>query len=226
MTLEEYLGDWLKVIDMNVLNETMKKVVNDSFNYAITPNRLDTFRAFKLCPLKELKIVFIGQDLYPQKNVATGILFGNKKDVIELSPSLNIVKEACINYEIPHNTVIFDQTLESWATQGILMLNSSLTVRVNNPNSHAMIWRQFIICLLKHLSKYDTGIVYVLFGKQAQTFKYYINNKMNNIIEVNHPAYYARTETKMPHEIFKEIDNLMLKKYNKKITWFNEPINN
>ena len=76
----------------------------------------------------------------------------------------------------------------------------------NNPNSHAMIWRQFIICLLKHLSKYDTGIVYVLFGKQAQTFKYYINNKMNNIIEVNHPAYYARTETKMPHEIFKEID--------------------
>ena len=70
------------------------------------------------------------------------------------------------------------------------------------------------------------GIVYVLFGKQAQTFKYYINSKMNNIIEVNHPAYYARTETKMPHEIFKEIDNLMLKKYNKKITWFNEPINN
>lgn len=226
MTLEKYLGDWLKVIDMNVLNETMKKVVNDSFNYAITPNRLDTFRAFKLCSLKDLKIVFIGQDPYPQKNVATGILFGNKEDVVELSPSLNIVKEACINYEIPHNTIIFDQTLESWATQGILMLNSSLTVRVNNPNSHAMIWRNFIICLLKQLSQYETGIIYVLFGKQAQTFRYYINNKMNDIIEVNHPAYYARTGTKMPHDIFREIDNLMLKKYNKKITWFNEPNNN
>ena len=226
MTLEKYLGDWLKVIDMNVLNETMKKVVNDSFNYTITPNRLDTFRAFKLCPLKNLKIVFIGQDPYPQKNVATGILFGNKKDVVELSPSLNIVKEACINYEIPHNTIIFDQTLESWAIQGILMLNSSLTVRVNNPNSHTMIWRNFIICLLKHLSQYETGIIYVLFGKQAQTFKHYINNKMNDIIEINHPAYYAMIGTKMPHDIFREIDNLMLKKYNEKITWFNEPNNN
>lgn len=71
----------------------------------------------------------LGQDPYPQKGVATGILFGNRKEVDEDNlSSLNVVKEAAINFEVPHYCITFDQTLESWAKQGILMINSALTV--------------------------------------------------------------------------------------------------
>ena len=100
---------------------------------------------------------------YPQKGVATGILFGNKKEVLEedLSPSLKIIKEAVINFEIPHNNIIFDQTLENWAKQGILMINSALTVEMNKIGSHVMLWRPFISKLLKNLSESSCSIVSV-----------------------------------------------------------------
>ena len=160
---------------------------------------------------------------YPQKGVATGILFGNDKEVTKenLSPSLKIVKEACINYEIPHNSIIFDQTLESWAKQGILMINSALTVEMNKVGSHVMLWRPFISKLLKNLSDNNTAIVYVLFGRQAQTFKPYIG-KFNHIIEVEHPAYFARTNTKMPSELFRNVSNLVKGIYGVLIEWYQE----
>lgn len=160
---------------------------------------------------------------YPQRGVATGILFGNKKEVSEenLSPSLKIVKEAVINFEIPHNSIIFDQTLESWAKQGILMINSALTVEIGKVGSHTMLWRGFISKLIKKLSEYNTGIIYVLFGEQAKTFKPYIG-KNNIILEEKHPAYYARIEGRMPSTVFKEITKLTKEKYGEPIVWFTE----
>lgn len=161
---------------------------------------------------------------YPQKGVATGILFGNRADVQEenLSPSLQIVKEAAINFEVPKNSCIFDPTLESWAKQGILMINSALTVEMNKVGSHVMIWRPFIIALLKHLSECETGIIYVLFGRQAKTFKPYINKQFNDILEIEHPAYYARLNKRMPPELFATISNLCKDKYGVPIKWYQE----
>ncbi len=161
---------------------------------------------------------------YPQKGVATGILFGNRKEVDgdNLSPSLNVVKEAAINFEVPHYCITFDQTLESWAKQGILMINSALTVEMNRIGSHVMLWRPFIAKLLKNLSEYDTAIIYVLFGRRAQTFKPYINSRFNHIIEIEHPAYFARSGTKMPHQIFTDISNKVKEIYGVPIKWYEE----
>ena len=161
---------------------------------------------------------------YPQKGVATGILFGNKAEVLEknLSPSLNVVKEAAINFEIPHYCITFDQTLESWAKQGILMINSALTVEMNRIGSHVMLWRPFIAKLLKNLSNYDTAIIYVLFGRQAQTFKPYINSMFNYIIEVEHPAYFARTNTRMPSQLFVDISNNVKRLGGVPIKWYEQ----
>lgn len=166
----------------------------------------------------------LGQDPFPQKGVATGILFGNNKEVIEenLSPSLQIIKEAVINFEIPHNHITFDNSLESWAKQGILMINSALTVEMNRIESHVMLWRPFIANLLKRLSDNETGIIYVLFGRQAQSFKPYINKNFNTILEENHPAYYARIGTKMPSTLFNKIDELLIGKYGETIEWYQE----
>lgn len=223
MTLEEYFGRWMRVVDKKSLEEVLNKLGPEYQRKPICPVQSKVFRAFELCPYDELKVVMLGQDPYPQKGVATGILFGNDKEVTEenLSPSLKIVKEACINYEIPHNSIIFDQTLESWAKQGILMINSALTVEMNKVGSHVMLWRPFISKLLKNLSDNNTAIIYVLFGRQAQTFKLYIG-KFNHIIEVEHPAYFARTNTKMPSELFRNINNLVKGINKMPIEWYQE----
>ena len=224
MTLDEYFGDWMKVIDRTELNNVMAKVGQEYRRKPLCPAQSDVFRAFELCSLKDLKVVMLGQDPYPQKGVATGVLFGNRKEVDEdnLSPSLNVVKEAAINFEVPHYCITFDQTLESWAKQGILMINSALTVEMNRIGSHVMLWRPFIAKLLKNLSEYNTTIVYVLFGRQAQTFKPYINDRFNHIIEIEHPAYFARSGTKMPHQLFVDISNKVKEIYGVPIKWYEE----
>lgn len=224
MTFEEYFGDWVKVINKRELDSILKLLSIEYRRKPICPNQSDIFKAFRLCPLRNLKIVMLGQDPFPQKGVATGILFGNRENTNdnELSPSLNVVKEAVINFEIPHKSITFDKTLESWAKQGILMINSALTVEMNRIGSHVMLWRPFITKLLKNLSEYDTGIIYVLFGKQAQTFKPYINKKFNHIFEVEHPAYFARNGRKMPHELFINISNKVKEIYGIPIKWYEE----
>ena len=222
MTVEEYFGDWKKVIDKKELFEVTNKVMSIAKTKPRCPDIPDIFRAFELCPYNNLKIVMLGQDPYPQKGVATGVLFGNRADIKELSPSLNIIKEAAINFEVPHYCINFDPTLESWAKQGILMINSALTVEMNKIGSHVMIWRNFISCLLKHLSQRETGLIYVLFGKQAQTFEPYINKQFNTIINMEHPAYFARTHTKMPYKLFIDLSKMTEEKYGVPIEWYKQ----
>lgn len=224
MTLDEYFGDWMKVIDRTELNNVMAKVGQEYRRKPICPAQPDVFKAFRLCSLKNLKIVMLFQDPYPQKGVATGLALANNSKTLdsELSPSLKVIKEAVINFEIPHYCITFDQTLESWAKQGILMINSALTVEMNRIGSHVMLWRPFIAKLLKNLSEYNTAIVYVLFGRQAQTFKPYINNRFNHIIKIEHPAYFARSGTKMPHQLFVDISNKVKEIYGVPIKWYEE----
>ena len=224
MTLEEYFGRWMGVIDKRELESVLSKLGPEYKRKPICPAQNSVFKAFEVCPYDKLKVVMLGQDPFPQKGVATGILFGNKKGTRDenLSPSLQIVKEAAINFEIPHNCIIFDPTLESWAKQGILMINSALTVEMNKIGSHVMLWRPFIASLLKKLSENKTGIIYVLFGKQAQTFKPYINKRFNTILEENHPAYFARTGEAMPHTVFEQISKLTKGMYGMPITWYQE----
>lgn len=223
MTIDEYFGDWMRVIDKTEAMKIMGwlKTVNTNL---LCPSIRNVFKAFELCPYRELKAVFIGQDPYSQKGVATGILFGNKPDVSEdkLSPSLQVIKEAVINYEIPHYGLRFDNTLESWAKQGILMINSALTCNLNQIGSDVMIWRPFITKLLKNLSENDTAIIYVLFGKQAQTLRPYINDKTNHIIEVEHPAYFARTKTKMPYSVFIKVNSIVKNLTGVPFVWYDE----
>ena len=225
MTIEEYFGDWMKVLDKTEAMKIMGwlRTVNPNTLCPALPN---VFRAFKLCPYNKCRVVFIGQDPYPQKGVATGVLFGNSKNTPEdkLSPSLQVVKESAINYEIPHNPLVFDNTLESWAKQGILMINSALTCEVNRVGSHVNEWRPFVSKLLKNFSTRETGIIYVQFGKQAQTLKPYIDDRYNDIIEVEHPAFFARTNQIMPYSVFTRVNDLLYGRYGEKIEWYKEEL--
>lgn len=221
MTLKEYFGDWLEVIDINELHKVMVKLKQVKPS-SLCPHPNNIFKAFEYCPYNKLSIVMLGYDPYPQKDVATGIMFGNSRDTPKdkLSPSLKIIKEACINYEIPHNCINFDVSLEDWCKQGILLLNSALTCEIGKTGCHSMMWRPFISKLLKNLSNKYPGLIYVLFGQQARTFKPYISN--NDIFEIEHPAYFARTNTSMSNKLFTDINKIMIDKYDTKIKWYQE----
>lgn len=218
MTYEEYLGDWVKVVNKSLLI----KALIESLSFDRCPETSNILKAFTLCSLRDIKAVFLGQDPYPQKGVATGVLFGNKKDVNKLSPSLEVVKNTIMHLEDNYKDSNFDVTLESWAKQGILMINSALTVEEGKPGSHAMIWRPFIADLLVNLGDAYTGIVYVLFGGQAQTFIPYINTKFNHLIVVQHPSYFARIHQDMPAYPFEETNKILYGNCGETIKWMKD----
>lgn len=222
--LKEKLGDWNNFIDYKELLR-IGNFLNDKYVADIvTPSKDDTFKAFELCSYSNCRIIMIGYDPYPQRGVATGLLFGNKKETDEKnwSPSLNIIKNSCIDWTFPHNTIIFDPSLESWAKQGILLINSALTTEINNTGSHINLWRPLISKFLYEVSNTNTGLIYVLFGEQAKTLKPYINHKVNHILEEKHPAFYSRTKVQMPPNIFKDINRITKNINGERIRWYEE----
>ena len=222
MTIQEYFGDWSKVVDLEEANRVIKKL--SSSNHIICPQLKNIFKAFNLCPFKELRVVILGQDPYPQKGVATGIAFANSSDTQDnsYSPSLEILRESVIDYTIPHRTIIFDPSLEKWEEQGVLLLNSALTCEVGRVGSHYLLWRPFIISLLTNLSKCSSGIVYVLMGSQAQSLEPYINKQFNHVIHIRHPSYYARTKSRMPSDVWQKINNILIGQNGYGIKWYKE----
>lgn len=219
MTLKEYLGDWWPLFDEKELNVVVGKLQRMT-NY--TPSLKEIFTAFKVCPRNKCKVVILGQDPYPQPGIATGIAFANKEGTVELSPSLNIIKNAACLLENPKDIRIFDPTLVSIANQGVLFLNTALTVEVNNPGSHQLLWYAFIRKFLVNLSEYEPGLIYLLLGSTARGFKPFINSS-NHIIECNHPSYYARTDTRMP-DVFTEVNKVLEWQYGQTIEWFKDTI--
>lgn len=154
--------------------------------YPPSPN---IFRAFDLCPLDKVKVVIVGQDPYHGAGQANGLSF-SVSDGIPLPPSLkNIFQE--IQSDLGVKT-ISSGDLSRWASQGVLMLNSVLTVLANNPASHAGIgWEQFSDSVIQTLNAKRTHIVYLLWGKYAQTKGIVINRDQNLVLASGHPSPYS-----------------------------------
>lgn len=226
MTIEEYFGKWSKIIDLDEVNKIMKKLTSSKED--ICPLPKDMFKAFHLCDFNDLRLVIIGKDPYSNllnnKPVATGIAFANRTDTPEqaYSPSLVVLKESVIDFTIPHRRVIFDSSLEKWEEQGVLMLNSALSCKVGQPGSHTLLWRPFMKSLLTNLSRHAVGIVYLLMGEQAQSLEPYICHETNHVIRIRHPSYYARTKKRMPSDVWKQIDDILIGQNGYGIKWYEE----
>lgn len=224
MTIEEYFGDWCSIIDTNEVKKIVQRLL--PFKYSICPNLKDIFKAFRLCPLHNVRVVLIGQDPYftyrDNKPVATGLAFANSSDTLEkdYSPSLKVLRDSFVNFGMPHESINFDGSLESWERQGVLLLNTALSCIKDKTGSHTLMWRPFITSFLTNLSKATTGIVYVLMGSDAQSLKSYINSRFNHIIETKHPAYYARTHSQMPN-IWNKINQILIDQNGYGIKWYN-----
>ena len=213
MSEQEYFGDWFPLIDLNSLNRVLERLGNES-NF--TPKHEDVFKVFTKCSFDNLKVVMLGMDPYPQKGIATGIAFANAEGTSsdKYSPSLKVLYDSLLEYsqDLPKG---FDCTLESWCTQGVLPINSALTTIINKPGSHYLIWHTFISTLLWNISKLKPNTLFVLFGKQAQSFIPYLNEC--NYIESVHPSYCARNNLILP-DVFSKIDEY-LNEMNTQIEW-------
>lgn len=209
---------WKELVPKDMVDTALRSVISSGKPYC--PDYGNIFKAFTFFGPDECRIVWCGQDPYPQKGVATGVLFANKSETSseQLSPSLKIIKNSLLeDLQISEKDSNFDPSLELWAKQGILMINSAMTVETNKTGSHVMIWRPFIKTLMRNLSNYKPDILFVLFGSQAGTFRPYIN-KESTILEIPHPAYSARTGEKFPL-VFKAINKILVDKGGKEISW-------
>ncbi len=150
------------------------------------PPRDLIFNALERCPLDSVKVVMIGQDPYHDVGQAHGLCF-SVPDGVKIPPSLvNIFKEIERDLSIKAPT---GGNLERWADQGVLMLNSVLTVRAHQAASHAKRgWEKFTDAVVKAVAENRTGVVYMLWGKYAQTKCSVVNPKENLILQSVHPS--------------------------------------
>ena len=226
MTIQQYFGDWCNVIDVPEADRIMKRL--KASNQIICPKLKDIFKAFTLCSLHDLKVVIIGQDPYPdiKKGVptATGIAFGNTLTTLpkDFSASLDILMESVIDFTRPHKSINFDASLEKWEQQGVLLINTALSCQAGKIGSHTLMWRPFIKTFLTNLSNYDTAIVYVLMGTEAQSLEPFINARFNHILKTRHPSYYARNNQPMPSDLWRQINTILTGIYGYGIEWYKE----
>lgn len=162
------------------------KVKNAYNTTQVYPPANDIFQAFELTPLHEVKVVILGQDPYHNAGQAHGLCFSVKPDV-EIPPSLkNIYRELHddLGCYIPDNGY-----LVKWAKQGVLLLNTVLTVQAHRANSHRGIgWEEFTDAAIRVLNEQDRPIVYLLWGRPAQAKARMLNNPRHLILTAAHPS--------------------------------------
>ncbi len=170
--------------------ESLTSFVRDQYKATLVyPPAKNIFRAFDLCPFDAVKVVIVGQDPYHGPKQANGLSFA-VNDGINLPPSLkNIFKEIQNDIGI---TPSYSGDLSRWAKQGVLMLNSVLTVSAGSPASHAgKGWEQFTDAAIHALNSKKTNIVYLLWGKYAQNKGVVIDRERNLVLSSGHPSPYS-----------------------------------
>ena len=184
-------NDWLEYIQDEFRKPYYKELyqfVRQEYNtHVIYPPADDIFNAFHFTPLSKVKVLILGQDPYHGEHQAHGLCFSVLPDQTEIPPSLqNIYKELQddLGCYIPNNGY-----LKKWADQGVLMLNTVLTVRAHQAGSHqGKGWEQFTDAIIQAVNAQDRPIVYLLWGKPAQSKIPMLTNSKHLILKAPHPS--------------------------------------
>ena len=193
------------------------------------PLKKNIFSAFELTPLKLVKVVIVGQDPYYQLTVdnnnnpkprAQGLSFSVSKDDIIPSSLENIYKELYNTY--PGFIIPDHGDLTKWATQGVLLLNSCLTVRANQPGSHSELWLGFIKRVCKAIAKYNPTCVFLLWGMEAQKIKGMIGEK-SVVLEAAHPSPKSANKGFFTYDHFNKTNKILVEQGHSAIDWHINP---
>lgn len=175
----------------------------------ILPNPNDRLKAFSYTPYDKVNVVIVGQDPYHGLGQANGLAFSLNKGC-KITPSLrNIFKELQDDLGIDHfNNVCLD----GWARQGVFLINSILTVKLGQPLSHENIgWETFYQHTIQYLNDRQDPIIFVLWGKKAQSAKQLIDSNIHFVIESNHPSPLSASRGFFGSKPFSQINNLLIK---------------
>lgn len=190
-------SDWLNILwnewDAPYMLEMDEYLEEKSKISRIYPDSFDIFKALAASPYSYTKVVILGQDPYHGPGQATGLAFGvqNNLDKKEYPPTLrNILKELKKDYGLDRDLEV-SPSLFQWAIQGVLLLNTSLTVEQGRPGSHSKIgWEYFIEAIMQALAEKPEPVVYLLWGKHAQEYERFIP-KHHHVIKSPHPSPFS-----------------------------------
>ena len=220
---------------MNVrINEAWKKLLQPEFekpyftnlvefvrseyaNHTVYPSGANIFRALDKCSPDDVKVVIIGQDPYHGEGQANGLCF-SVNDGVMFPPSLrNIFKEieSDLGTKVPTSG-----NLDRWAEQGVLLLNSTLTVRAHAAASHAGHgWEQFTDAVVATLSEFKSGVVYMLWGNYAQKKGAVVDRSRNLVLKAAHPSPLSAYNGFFGCRHFSQANNYLLSVGKSPIKW-------
>lgn len=191
----------------------------------IFPKADQMFRAFKETPYKDLRVVIIGQDPYPQAGVADGLAFSCSNTEL-CQPSLVEIHreiERTVYNGLNLTDSLYNPDLKYLANQGVLLLNSALTVRQNNPGSHTQLWQPFMEYTIDTLNQYNSGLIFILMGSTANNLFYEkIQPFTHNTLLVSHPAsvtYMTGGQKWDSKDVFVETNRILKASNNTIINW-------
>ncbi|MFC3210565.1 uracil-DNA glycosylase [Planomicrobium okeanokoites] len=207
-------NDWQDVVgeefDKPYYKELREFLKEQYANETVYPPQDEIWSAFEHTPFKDVKVVILGQDPYHGQGQAHGLSFSVKPGV-RIPPSLrNIFKELNddIGCEQPS-----DGTLTKWADQGVMMLNTVLTVRKGDANSHrGKGWEEFTDEVIRKLSARKEPVIFVLWGKPAQTKKGLIDLERHDVIEAPHPSPFSASRGFFGSKPFSKVNSLLQKR--------------
>ena len=217
----QFPNDWQRVIAEEFKQPYFTKLqeflISERLSHTIYPAKEETFSAFELTPYEQVKIVLLGQDPYHNENQAHGLCFSVRPGV-KPPPSLgNIFKELKqdIGFETPNNGY-----LVTWAKQGILMLNTVLSVRAGMANSHKNKgWETFTDVVISKISQKPVPVIFVLWGKDAQKKVKLIDTNKNIIIQSAHPSPLSAHNGFFGSKPFSAINSALISYGQSEINW-------
>ena len=206
-----------KEFDKPYFQDLASFVKEEVRNYTVFPPGGLIFNAFAHCSLNQVKVVIIGQDPYHGPNQANGLCFSVNNGTKKPPSLVNIFKELQSDLGIPIPT---SGNLESWAEQGVLMLNATLTVRAATPGSHQNKgWEIFTDAVIDIVNRKKTGVVFLLWGAYAQKKGHMIDRSKHLVIESAHPSPFAAHRGFFGSKPFSQTNNYLIKQGLKPIEW-------
>jgi uracil-DNA glycosylase len=214
--LETAFGDWAEplntVFDSHYFTKLLKELslMYDKYSDYYSPKKDKIFSTFLQCKYDDVRVVILGQDPYFDNNLATGLSFANPIGTRYLSPALDTI----FNTVIPKDWT-YDITLKKWAEQGVLLLNTALTVECGKPNSNLVLWKPFIAMVLEHISTHKNHTIFCLWGNVAQSMSKFIDETKHTILCFEHPATACRDQRDWECDHFEVINSIL----NDEIIW-------
>ncbi|MFT5619105.1 MAG: uracil-DNA glycosylase [Arenicella sp.] len=212
---------WKKQLESEFEKEYFKLLTDfvkeDIQNNVVYPSEKLIFNAFEKCSFDDMKVVILGQDPYHGKGQANGLSF-SVNDGVRIPPSLkNIFKEinADLGKEIPESG-----NLERWAEQGVLLLNSILTVRSATPGSHQKKgWETFTDTVIETISNQKENVVFMLWGKYAQQKGAVIDKEKHFVLESAHPSPFSAHKGFLGNQHFSKANDYLKSNQKEEIEW-------